>query len=113
MSRGYPGGGAARVGRATLRARLYDLGEYPGAVLDDVADGEVFGELWVARYSRDALGALDRYEAYFPARPAESLFLRRRVRVRTPDASTTAWAYVLPRVPPHARPLPAGRWPQA
>ena len=38
--------GARFVGRARVAGRLYDLGEYPGAVPSDQADCWVEGEVW-------------------------------------------------------------------
>src|SRR5436190_18383391 len=49
------------VGSATVRGRLYDLGEYPGVVLEEGC-GLVIGELLEMSVSPTPLSALDSYE---------------------------------------------------
>ena len=64
------------VGRGTIRGRLYDLGSYPGAVLDAAADRIVGQVCRLPDEAAEALAALDRYEDYDPARPESSLYVR-------------------------------------
>jgi gamma-glutamylcyclotransferase (GGCT)/AIG2-like uncharacterized protein YtfP len=62
------------VGSATIRARLYNLGTYPAAVLDGTAP-PLLGELF--EVPDDAtLAALDAYEDFRPTDPIASLYLR-------------------------------------
>ena len=94
------------VGPATIRARLYDLGAYPGVILSDEADAtapEVPGEVFSVP-DATTLAALDRYEDYRPADLAASLFLRTETVVTLDDGSRhSCWVYVyngpLPRDP--------------
>jgi gamma-glutamylcyclotransferase (GGCT)/AIG2-like uncharacterized protein YtfP len=81
------------IGSATIRARLYDLGAYPGVILADEAD-TVPGELFAV--PDDAtLAALDTYEDYHPADPTNSLFLRTETVVTLDDGTQhTCWVYV-------------------
>lgn len=67
--------GAAHLGAARFRGRLYDLGAHPGAVASDDPDDVVHGELFAfpPREADACLARLDRYEG-----PA---FRRERVRV--------------------------------
>jgi putative glutamine amidotransferase len=67
------------VGAAKVRGRLYDLGAYPGIVLDAGA-GEVTGQVLELPHDADALLRLDAYEGFAPDDPARSLF--RRVQCR-------------------------------
>jgi gamma-glutamylcyclotransferase (GGCT)/AIG2-like uncharacterized protein YtfP len=102
--------GAAYLGRAWVRGRLLDLGDYPGAVLDPRASFRIEGELWEVDYRPATFRRLDEYEAFFPGHPERSLFLRRKVRARLGERTVLAWIYV-PRRPPRAAPLIAtGRW---
>ena len=100
--------GARRLGPAWVSGRLYDCGEYPGAVPDAADGARVHGELWevAPRFER-----LDAFEGYDAARPAESLFLRREVEVQLGGEVVRAWTYVLARVSAGAERLDAGVWP--
>src|SRR5262249_36826380 len=64
----------AVLGPATVRGRLYDLGEYPGLVLDPAAN-EVHGTICTVP-DEAVLAALDAYEGFEPDAPARSLFVR-------------------------------------
>jgi len=90
-----------RVGAGTIRGRLYDLGAYPGVVLDDVA-GEVRGEVFAVP-DAETLARMDAYEGYYAGDAVASLFLRVRVAVALEGgASEDCWVYV------YNGPLPAG-----
>ena len=93
------------TGRAKIRGRLYDLGPYPGAKLDE--PGTLAGDL--LRLTRPAdLDALDRFEDFDPRDLAASLYERRRVR--TLASNLTVWAYhYRPAVDPEAR-IASGDW---
>jgi gamma-glutamylcyclotransferase (GGCT)/AIG2-like uncharacterized protein YtfP len=80
------------IGPATLRARLYSLGAYPGAVLDPTAP-PIAGELFTVPDAA-TLAALDAYEDFRPRSPAESLFLRTKAVVTLDDGSQqNCWVY--------------------
>jgi gamma-glutamylcyclotransferase (GGCT)/AIG2-like uncharacterized protein YtfP len=91
------------IGRGTIRARLYNLGAYPGVILADDTDpaaptvpGEVFLIPDVA-----TLAALDAYEDYRPGSATDSLFLRTKAVVTFDDGSRkSCWVYVYNRDPP-------------
>src|SRR5437868_13519901 len=82
------------AGEGYIFARLYDLGEYPGAVLDSSKRHKVFGKIFELPADRRPLEQLDSYEAFDPKRPGASLFLRKRTRIHRPDQpSVTGWVY--------------------
>ena len=84
---------ARGVEPARTRGRLYDLGLFPALV---AGEGTVHGEL-VRLDAADlaaALTLLDRLEGYRPGDPANSMYLRRVIDVRTATgASARAHAY--------------------
>jgi len=88
------------IGRGTIRARLYNLGEYPGAILADESDPAaptVSGEVFLVPDAA-TLSALDAYEDYRPDSPADSLFLRKEAVVTFDDGSRkSCWVYVYNR----------------
>jgi gamma-glutamylcyclotransferase (GGCT)/AIG2-like uncharacterized protein YtfP len=75
--------GSKLVGDAKLSGRLYDLGAYPGLMLDEAAP-PVFGELY--EVDDDTLRKLDDIEA-----PAH--YVRKRVEVSSGDQRTACWVY--------------------
>lgn len=84
------------AGPATIRARLYDLGAYPAAVLDSTA-APIPGQLFEIPDAA-TLAALDAYEDFRPAQPAASLFLRVETTAASPAGSQhRCWVYVYNR----------------
>jgi gamma-glutamylcyclotransferase (GGCT)/AIG2-like uncharacterized protein YtfP len=84
------------IGPATIQARLYNLGEYPGAILDPTA-APIPGELFTIP-DADTLAALDAYEDYRPSDPTNSLFLRVETIATTPDGVLhPCWVYIYNR----------------
>lgn len=62
------------VGKARVRGRLYDLGEYPGAVLDASSRREIIGRVFALPEDEEVLKALDVYEGFNPQDRENSLF---------------------------------------
>lgn len=97
---------ARYVGTGSIAGRLYDLGPYPAAVTEAVAERggasdaaarrRVKGEVYVLPRPADALlAALDRYEGCAGGMSETSAFVRRRVKVRLAGGSClSAWAYL-------------------
>ncbi|MBM3779659.1 MAG: gamma-glutamylcyclotransferase [Acidimicrobiia bacterium] len=89
------------LGCGTIKAQLFDLGTYPGAVPSET--DEVRGELHACTNPGSVLPVLDEFEQYRPDRPAHSLFVRTRVLVLGDDAAhTEAWAYFYNAAPGEA-----------
>ena len=88
------------MGAATIQARIHNLGEYPGAILDPTAP-PIPGELFMVP-DAETLAALDAYEDFRPTDPASSLFLRVKTIATTPDGSPhPCWVYIYNREPTH------------
>lgn len=64
------------IGSATLRGILYDLGSYPGLVVDGNAGRDVPGFLLELPDEPILLRRLDAYEGFDPVTPSASLFRR-------------------------------------
>lgn len=96
--------GAEFVDVGRIRGRLYDLGEYPGAVSSATESEEILGELYRLDEPGEQLEMLDAIEEYEPEHPELSLFVRRRTEVwRTSGGKVRAWVYFLPGAPDGAR----------
>ncbi len=84
------------AGRATIRGRRYNLGEYPGIILDSTGPA-IPGELFTVPDAA-TLAALDAYEDFRPADPDNSLYLRVETTATRPDGSSvTCWVYAYNR----------------
>jgi len=83
------------LGRGYIRARLYDLGPYPGAVASDKPQERVYGELFELTKPHHCLPRLDTYEGYLPNAPEHSEYLRDRVIATLEGSRRTvqAWVY--------------------
>ena len=93
-----------RLGPAHVRGRLYDLGEFPGAVLDSSSRTIIHGELVALPSDGEILEALDRYEEFDPSNPKKSLFLRKKTKVYMANGSSReGWIYVYNRHPAKAK----------
>jgi gamma-glutamylcyclotransferase (GGCT)/AIG2-like uncharacterized protein YtfP len=88
------------VGPAAIPGRLYDLGAYPGAVLDAAAETHVDGTVLRLPADPSVLAALDAYEGFDPADREGSLFVRTATSVTLSGGKTLAcWVYVYNRGP--------------
>jgi gamma-glutamylcyclotransferase (GGCT)/AIG2-like uncharacterized protein YtfP len=99
------------VGSASVRGRLYDLGEYPGAVLSEKSRTVIRGEVFELPGGRSTLTALDSYEGFEPSKPGTSLFLRRAWPVTMDDGKRVrCWVYIYNGTMKDALPLRNGRY---
>ena len=99
------------VAEATLRARVYDLGSYPGLVLSDDPADVVHGEVLRLADPAASFVWLDPYESIGPADHPDNEYRRVVVQVRTETgAALEVWTYVYNRDLGHLTPVPGGRW---
>ena len=92
------------IGAAAVEGRLYDLGEYTGAVHNGGARGMIPGHVLELPGDESVLKSLDAYEGCDPHDPRKSLFVRRRTTARFDDGrELDCWIYVYNREPRGAR----------
>jgi gamma-glutamylcyclotransferase (GGCT)/AIG2-like uncharacterized protein YtfP len=99
------------VGEASVRGVLFDLGTYPGLVVNEQATGLVKGEIYALRApSADGtLAALDEYEGCAPSDVEPHEYRRVLVQATLADGPVlSAWAYVLNRSIAGLTPIPSG-----
>jgi len=90
--------GMLRIGTASVPGRLYDLGDYPGAVLDPNCDAKIIGEVFQLPGDAAVLAALDAYEGIDPQDSGDSLFVRREAEITLEGgAKLQCWIYVYNR----------------
>lgn len=82
------------VSYGKVKGRLYDLGDYPGAVPAD-KDQYIIGEIFAINEADEfdyAIGQLDDYEGINPAEGA-SLYRRETTTIYTENGTAEAWVY--------------------
>lgn len=80
---------------ATIQARLYNLGRYPGVVTSALATDQVHGKV-IMLNDPGLLRQLDRYEDYFSDNPKASEFVRILVQARLMPSRKyiDCWVYI-------------------
>jgi|ERR1700683_2055034 gamma-glutamylcyclotransferase (GGCT)/AIG2-like uncharacterized protein YtfP len=97
-----------RIGRGRVHGRLYDLGEYPGAILSSTGP-VILGQVFELPDDPEILSQLDEYEGFDPAHPEGSLFVRRKYPVTLRGGKKIkCWVYSYNRHPGSAPGLATG-----
>jgi gamma-glutamylcyclotransferase (GGCT)/AIG2-like uncharacterized protein YtfP len=82
------------VGTGSVPGTLYDLGSFPGAVLESNSSRRISGTVYRLPASADIVPRLDEYEEYYPESPNTSQFIRRQCSVQLTDGRTLeCWVY--------------------
>jgi len=103
-----------RLGQGSIRGVLYDLGEYPGAVVDPSSRKRIFGTVFRLSGDEKLLRELDEYEGFNPSAPEESLFVRKLCPVRLATGRILpCWVYVYNRTTERAQILKSGQYGKA
>ena len=96
------------VGTGTIRAKLYDLGDYPG--ITESNNTIVYGELYQILDIKN-LSKIDEYEETNPVDTLKGLYVRNLVQVNMDDGSNVqAFAYFYNKNIEHEKEIPSGRW---
>jgi gamma-glutamylcyclotransferase (GGCT)/AIG2-like uncharacterized protein YtfP len=83
------------IGKAKVKGKLYDMGEYPAAIPTN-DDGFIQGELYQIKNEAEfswAIGQLDDYEGVTPEPGEEQLYRRELSSVVIDDKIIIAWIY--------------------
>jgi gamma-glutamylcyclotransferase (GGCT)/AIG2-like uncharacterized protein YtfP len=97
-----------RVGRGRVHGRLYDLGEYPGAVLSK-SGPLIAGQIFELPDDPEVIKKLDAYEGFNPSRQQGNLFVRKRRLVNIDNGKRVwCWIYVYNRHPGNAPSVAGG-----
>lgn len=83
------------IGEGSVNGQLYDLGDYPGAIVGENFDNKIIGEVYQLDDPQAVLTVLDQYEGFIPGELEASLFARIKVKVSmSDDLAIEAWMYV-------------------
>lgn len=77
-----------------FKGRLYDIGEYPGAIADDRYAGDVYGSIFMMGDAISALKYLDDYEGFGPEQEQPNLFVREIIEVKSDKGVISCWCYL-------------------
>ena len=101
------------IGGATVRGLLYDLGEFPGAILDPASELTISGTVFKLPDDPRILAHFDRYEEFDPDSLETSQFIRVSATVTLESGGKLqCWVYVYNRDLASAAVLKSGRFPQ-
>lgn len=81
------------AGPALVKGRLYDCGEYPGAVVDN-SGYNIKGSIYQLRDVTAALIILDDYESFGVDQEQPNLFIRKLVTVSIDNKPIECWVYL-------------------
>jgi gamma-glutamylcyclotransferase (GGCT)/AIG2-like uncharacterized protein YtfP len=83
------------IGTGSVSGQLYDLGDYPGAIVGENFDSKIFGEVYQLDHPQAVLTVLDQYEGFIPGELEASLFARVKAKIKMSDKQVIeAWMYV-------------------
>lgn len=98
-----------RVGRGRTPGRLYNFGEYPGAIFTALGQSKVKGAIYEMKGGMNLLRQLNVYEEFDERHPERSLFLRKKRVIRLDDKrQLLAWVYEYNRDPSKGVAMPKG-----
>ncbi len=85
----------AFIGTGSVNGQLYDLGDYPGAIVGENFDNKIYGEIYQLDDPQAVLTVLDQYEGFIPGELEASLFARVKEKITMLDGSLMeGWMYV-------------------
>jgi gamma-glutamylcyclotransferase (GGCT)/AIG2-like uncharacterized protein YtfP len=77
-----------------FKGRLYDMGQYPGAIIDVGSDQYVHGSIYLMDELGKVLEFIDDYEGFGDDQDQPNLFLRVLTSIETTDGPVDCWVYV-------------------
>jgi gamma-glutamylcyclotransferase (GGCT)/AIG2-like uncharacterized protein YtfP len=81
-------------GKGRFKGKLYDLGEYPGAILDEKGDNYVYGSILNVKNISEVLIRLDEYEGFGEEEDRPNLFIREIVSIETNNGKVVCLVYL-------------------
>jgi gamma-glutamylcyclotransferase (GGCT)/AIG2-like uncharacterized protein YtfP len=82
------------IGEGKFKGRLYDIGEYPGAVNDIENDQFVYGSIYLMDDAIKVLSVIDEYEGIGANDPEPHEYARRLTNIETENGIVTCWVYI-------------------
>jgi gamma-glutamylcyclotransferase (GGCT)/AIG2-like uncharacterized protein YtfP len=98
------------IGPAKFKGKLFNLGDYPGAIDDDHADGYVHGILLSLKNPVENLKVIDDYEGFGADQPQPNEFIRTLIDVESDAGVFNCWVYLYNLSPKNHTDIPGGRY---
>ena len=77
-----------------FKGKLYDIGEYPGAVVDNKGSNYVYGKIYKVNSPKQVFKQLDYYEGFGQDEAQPNLFVRELLLVEKANEVIECWAYL-------------------
>ncbi|GGH00800.1 gamma-glutamylcyclotransferase family protein [Mucilaginibacter phyllosphaerae] len=77
-----------------IKGLLYDIGEYPGLIINTHAEGFVLGSVVKLHQPAEGLKVIDDYEGVGPEQDQPNLYLRTIQTIITAKGPADAWVYI-------------------
>jgi gamma-glutamylcyclotransferase (GGCT)/AIG2-like uncharacterized protein YtfP len=90
----YLNSNAVLLGTGIFKGKLYDIGEYPGAVIDPDGNYKISGNIYKLNNPQAALKILDDYEGFGDKQEHPNLFVRKSLPVETINGTVYCWVYL-------------------
>jgi len=82
------------IGEGKFRGRLYDIGEYPGAINDTDSDLFVYGSIYLMDDAVKTLSVIDEYEGIASNEPEPHEYTRTLIDIDTENGIVISWTYL-------------------
>jgi gamma-glutamylcyclotransferase (GGCT)/AIG2-like uncharacterized protein YtfP len=89
----YLKNGCAFYKKGKFRGKLFDLGEYPGAIMLP-GEGFVYGNIFLMDSPEETLKKLDEYEGFDSARIQPNEFIREFAEIECDTGPVNCWLYL-------------------
>lgn len=77
-----------------IKGKLYNIGEYPGAILSAKDKGYISGSILELDHPEGVFPVIDDYEGYGNDQSVPNEFIRLIAQIETSSASVNCWIYV-------------------
>jgi gamma-glutamylcyclotransferase (GGCT)/AIG2-like uncharacterized protein YtfP len=82
------------LGIGAFRGRLYDIGEYPGAVYDPSSTDLVYGTIVELENAAENFKVIDKYEGFGKDQAQPNEFVRTQISIELDLKGLTCWTYL-------------------
>lgn len=80
--------------KAKVKGMMYDIGLFPGVILNAGADSYVHGNIVFMNDPEAVLKKLDVYEGFGPDEPQPNMFVRELVAIELAGETLSCWIYL-------------------
>ncbi|SEN52076.1 Uncharacterized conserved protein YtfP, gamma-glutamylcyclotransferase (GGCT)/AIG2-like family [Mucilaginibacter gossypiicola] len=82
------------ISEGKIKGRLYDIGDYPGAVIDDREERYIYGRIFMMDDPETILKIVDDYEGIGDVYHHPQEYTREQVNILTIDNNINCWMYL-------------------